>query len=141
MKIVIDATDKIVGRFASYVAKQALLGKEVVVVNCEKAILSGAKKVVVKKWQERVDMGQPQQGPFVQRSPDKFIRRTIRGMLPYKQQKGKEAFVRVMCHIGVPENMKESQYTEITGADRNKLPNLKFVTVGELCKELGGYHA
>ena len=39
--IVIDATDLLLGRFAGYAAKQALLGKEIRVINCEKAVVSG----------------------------------------------------------------------------------------------------
>ena len=46
--IIYDASDLIVGRLSSKVAKDALLGKEIVVVNCENSILSGSRT-----WQLR----------------------------------------------------------------------------------------
>ena len=33
-KLIIDANNAVMGRLASYVAKQAMLGKEIVIVNC-----------------------------------------------------------------------------------------------------------
>ena len=42
-QIVIDATNATMGRLASYVAKQALLGKQIAIVNSEKAIITGNK--------------------------------------------------------------------------------------------------
>ena len=50
MKTVIDATDLIVGRLASHVAKKALLGEEFVIINSEKAILTGNKPQILAKF-------------------------------------------------------------------------------------------
>ncbi|MFQ5620645.1 MAG: 50S ribosomal protein L13 [Candidatus Nanoarchaeia archaeon] len=141
MEIVIDAKDLIVGRFCTHVAKQALLGHKVHVVNCEQAILSGTKKDIMKKLLHRIGMGQPQQGPYVPRMPDRFVRRTIRGMLPYKQPRGKHAFKRVMCHVGVPDDLSGKETGTVEKAKFNKLPNLKYVKIGDLCNEIGGYNA
>src|SRR5437879_6682395 len=44
---VVDASNLILGRMASYVAKQALEGKKMVVLNAERAIISGTKARVV----------------------------------------------------------------------------------------------
>ena len=44
MKI-IDGKGAILGRLASYAAKQALKGEEIVVLNCEEVIITGNKKV------------------------------------------------------------------------------------------------
>lgn len=136
--IIIDARDQIVGRFATYAAKQALLGETVHVINCEEAVLSGAKKDLLKKWKHRTEkVGQPQQGPYIPRLPDRFVRRAIRGMLPHKQERGKKALGRVKCHIGTPKDLegKGVQYKSV-----KELPNLKYLKIKTLCKELGGYH-
>lgn len=137
---VIDAKDLIVGRMATKVAKAALLGDKIHVVNADLAVLSGRKEVLLKKWKHRMDMGQPQQGPYVQRRPDRFVRRAIRGMLPYKQPKGKEAFGRVMCYIGVPPEFEGKEMKTVEGAHLKKLPNLKYLTIKQLCQEIGGFN-
>ncbi len=82
-------------------------------------------------------MGQPQKGPFVKRRPDMFVRRAIRGMLPYKQTKGRDAFERIKCYLGVPENLKEKKIQTIEKANMNKILVLKYMTIGNLCKEIG----
>lgn len=134
--IVIDATDILLGRFATFAAKQALLGEEVRVINVEKAIISGTKPAVIAKIKKQRDRGTPAKGPFLPKTPDRFVRRTIRGMLPYKQAKGAEAFKRVMCYTGVPEELKNEKPVELLGAHANKLPNLKYVSVGEALKHV-----
>ena len=51
-RIIIDANHGIFGRLCSFAAKKALQGDEVIIVNCEKAIITGNKKDVVKKYSE-----------------------------------------------------------------------------------------
>ncbi len=43
MKI-IDGKDAVLGRLASYAAKEALKGEEVIIVNCKEVIITGNKK-------------------------------------------------------------------------------------------------
>ena len=52
MKI-IDGTGAIMGRLASYVAKQALKGEEIVILNCDKVIITGNKISLQKDFKER----------------------------------------------------------------------------------------
>ncbi len=82
MTMIIDATDMILGRVASKVAKQALEGEEVVVVNCAKAVISGKRLQVIKKYLHDRSRGTWSHGPFIYRTPHQFVKRTIRGMLP-----------------------------------------------------------
>ena len=138
MKRVIDAKNARLGRLATTVSKSALLGDEIVIVNCESAVISGSKKTMEEKWRKRTGWGQPTKGPFFPRLPDRFVRRTIRGMLPYKQPKGKEAFRRIQCHIGVPEIYKDTTLERIQHADLSKLRGTRFVSVNDMCKFLGG---
>lgn len=136
-KHVIDATNLIVGRLASHAAKQAMLGEDIDIVNCEKSIFTGNKSQILAKYKARMAQGQPSQGPFLQRNADRFVRRIVRGMLPYKQPKGKVAFKKVMCYIGVPEEMKDKMET-IESANIKKVKNMKYTSIGRICKLLGG---
>jgi len=77
--IIVDASDMIVGRLCTYIAKQALLGQEVRVVNSEKAVISGRKENTFNDFLHRVQMGTPRKGPFIQRMPDRILRRVVRG--------------------------------------------------------------
>ncbi|MEM3154477.1 MAG: 50S ribosomal protein L13 [Candidatus Woesearchaeota archaeon] len=134
----IDATNAIAGRLASYVAKQALLGNSVNIFNCEKAVISGDPKAVRGKFYHRFfKLGRPFKGPFNSRMPDRFMRRMVRGMLEYKQGRGKEAFKRVMCYMGVPSEFKDKKLSKL-GKTADELPKLKYQTVGQLCASLGG---
>ncbi len=137
-EINIDATDAIVGRLASYVAKQALLGNAVNIFNCEKAVISGKPSAIHEKYRHRIfDTGQPNKGPFISRMPDRFVRRIIRGMVEHKQGRGKEAFDRIMCYLGVPVAFKDRKLVKVA-KEVSELPNLKYQTIGELCVSLGG---
>ena len=129
---VIDATDARVGRMATHAAKAALHGKNVIIVNCEEAIIVGARKNILEKYIWKRDIGRPTKGPFVPRMPDRFVRRIIRSMLPYKTPHGRAAFHRVMCYIGTPEEFKGKS------VQIENLPAFRFIKIKELCDLLGG---
>jgi len=136
MKI-IDATDLILGRMAGYAAKLALNGEKVAVVNCEKAVISGSKKDVMEKMNMRRNIGDPFHGPYYPRMPDRLVRRAIRGMLPWAKPRGREAFRRVMCYIGVPREFENNEMETIKSANKTKLKIGKFISVSEVTKEMG----
>ena len=136
MGIVIDAENKVLGRVAAYAAKQAMNGFKVDIVNSEKAIITGTRAEVLAKYKNKRSRGVPKKGPHFPTQSDRFMRRTVRGMLPYKKPRGKEAFGNVMAHIGVPEELEKEKKVDIEEADISKLTNLKYVYVGEVCKEL-----
>lgn len=136
--MIIDAKNLIVGRIATVAAKKALLGEEVTVVNCQDAIMTGKKEAIFARYMLRRNRGLHTKGPFYHRQADRFVRRIIRGMLPYKQEKGKEAFKRIMCYVGVPAVFEGKEIVSITEADISHVPSLKYVTVKEICQHLGG---
>ncbi len=136
--MIIDATSQVLGREASLVAKKALLGEKIDVVNCEKAVITGTRKVVVTKYKQKTQRGDPFHGPYISRTPHMLFRRTIRGMLPHKQDKGLKAYKRVKCHVGVPEEFKTSKMETVKGADVSKMPHLRYITMGELSHLIGG---
>ncbi len=129
----------VLGRAASRIAKDALLGEEVVVINCEKAVISGKKSnTFALQKQRRERKGYPPKSACHSRLPERFVRRTVRGMLPWKQARGKEAFRRVKCFRGVPEGLAGQEAIVLKEASLKKLFSLKYVTVGDLCRWLGG---
>ncbi len=129
----------VLGRLAGYVAKDALLGEEVAVVNCDKVMVSGKKIVVLaekkKRWNRR---GYPLKSQKRPRLSDRFVRRAIRGMLPWRINRGREAYRKVLCYIGVPRELQGQQMIEIKTASAAKLPTLHYITVQEICQGLGG---
>ncbi|MBN2880640.1 50S ribosomal protein L13 [Candidatus Woesearchaeota archaeon] len=134
--IVIDATNQILGRLATFAAKQTLLGEEVRIINSEKAVISGTKSNIVAKYTRLRSMGIPAKGPYFPRLPDRFVRRAIRGMLPHNQARGREAFKRVLCYVGVPAEFAGKE-TIMPGADASKLIDTKYMTVKEITTILG----
>ena len=138
MHITIDATNLIAGRIGSHVAKQALLGHTIDIFNAEKAIVTGNKNSVEEHyWLRKRDLGQPQTGPFVSKMPDRFLRRMFRGMVPHKHPRGKTAYGRIMCYIGVPTQFKNVKPITLPHADLSRLKTTKYITIGALCKTLG----
>ena len=108
--MIIDAEGAVLGRMASYAAKQALQGKSVAIVNCEKAVITGNKSALQEVYlNKRQRGGTSQKGPYFSKLSDRIVRRTIRGMLPWKKTAGREAFKRVYCYIGVPEKFSNKE--------------------------------
>lgn len=135
--MIIDATNLIVGRFATIAAKKAILGEEVHIVNCEKAVISGSKSYLMADYKNKREMGNPRKGPIYDRSSDRFVRRMIRGMMNHRSPRGKAAFARLKCYVGVPAELKDKKFETIKEANASKLPTLKYMKIGEICKLLG----
>jgi len=96
MKI-IDGQNAVLGRLASYVAKESLKGENITIINCEKIIVTGSKKDIQKKFEEkRNKRGRGLLGPKIHRSNIKIVKRTIRGMLPhYSYGRGRETLKKI----------------------------------------------
>jgi len=136
--MIINAENLILGRMATFVAKKALLGESVDIVNCEKAIITGKKKEdVLEKYKHRRERGETLHGPYFPRVSERLVRRAIRGMLPYKQYKGRMAFEKIKCYRGIPEDLKGKKLETIKEADVSKMQNLKYIKIGDICKFLG----
>lgn len=128
MKI-IDGKNAVLGRLASYVAKQLLRGEEIVIVNCEDVIITGSKKDIKENFEEkRRKVGSGQKGPKYPRTKDRIVKRVIRGMLPnHRKGRGKQAYKRVKCYVGVPKQFQDSK--KIKGGREKKT---KFITLRDL---------
>lgn len=110
MKI-IDGKGAVLGRLASYVAKQSLKGEEIVILNCKEVIITGSKKDIREKFeQKRRRVGSGQKGPKHSKNPERIVKRTIRGMLPnHRRGRGKEALRRIKCYNEVPKEFEEQK--------------------------------
>ncbi len=135
--MIIDAKDLIAGRLASYASKRALLGDAVFILNSEKVVITGNRKGVLAKFKHRLQRGMPKTGPFVYRLEHRFLKRMIRGMLPYKSFKGKTALKRIMCYTGIPKEFEGKKFITINEANVAKTQSLKYITLKELCHQLG----
>lgn len=128
----------ILGRLASAAAKASLLGEEVRVVNCEKIIVSGQPTEAIQRAKIRRDRkGYPLKSAKHSRVPEKYVRRSIRGMLPWKFTRGREAFKRIKCYRGLPAELTNQELIKIADASVKKLPMLKYITVKEICQAIG----
>jgi len=133
---VINADGLILGRMASRIAKRLLEGEQVVVVNAEKAVLSGRRRSKVSEAKEFLDVGGVNRGPFHYRRPDRIVRKAVKGMLPIRQPKGIQAYRRLQVFIGVPDNVKDQKMETLADAQAKKL-TCSYFTVGELAKRIG----
>lgn len=136
--MIIDATDLILGKLGVEAAKKALEGEQVEIVNCEHIIITGKKDNIISDQKQRVVRGTHSRGPFFNRQPERFVKRSIRGMLPYKKARGASAFKRITCYRGVPENLKEKKMDTLKAAHLSSSNALEYITVGKLCRLLGG---
>jgi large subunit ribosomal protein L13 len=137
--VYIDASDQIAGRLSSRVAKLILSGKKVVVLNAEKALVSGSRTSVINQWKERLELSSrvnPIYGPIHPRRPDNILRRMVRGMVPRKKPKGAMAMKRLRVYIGVPSVITDAKLTKFddTAATR---PVPVYVTMADLSRSLG----
>lgn len=134
--MIINAENLILGRMSTVIAKKALLGESIEIVNTEKAVIIGNKVNILENYLNKIRKGDPSYGPYFPRSPDRLVRRAIRGMLPYKQEKGRSAFKRIRCYIGVPEDLKDKKSETIDNARLSK-QHINYMTVKELSKYMG----
>ena len=134
--MIIDATDLLLGRLSTIAAKKSLMGEEIIIVNCNEAVISGNKNNIFSKYKQRRDRGSPSTGPYFPRYSEQIVKRTIRGMLPYKQPKGRDALARVKCFRKTPEEY-EGKAKTLEEAHAKKLTTLNYVVLKELSKFLG----
>jgi large subunit ribosomal protein L13 len=121
---------------SSNIAKLLLSGEYVTILNAEKAVYSGKKKSKVTEAHVFLEVGAPERGPFHYRRPDRMLKKTVRGMLPCRQPKGKTALKRLKVFMGVPIEFKDQQTIQFENAQASKLKGPSF-TLGELAKEIG----
>ena len=132
----VNADGLIVGRMSSNVAKLLLNGENVTILNAEKAVYSGKKKSKIAEAHVFLEVGAPERGPFHYRRPDRIVKKTVSGMLPCQQPRGKTALKRLKVFMGVPLEFTEQKSISIEEAHVSNLKGPHF-TLAELAKEIG----
>ena len=133
---VIDGEGLVLGRLSSMVAKRLLAGERIHLVNAEKIVVSGKKKMIINREKEFLNVGGFERGPVHYRQPHRIVRQTIRGMLPHRKAHGREAFRRLKVHIGVPEEFEASEKETFEKIHSSNLSK-RFVTIGEIAENIG----
>jgi len=138
--VIIDAENMILGRFAARVAKMLLEGKRVIIVNAEKAIISGDPQMVLQRYKDLSEIKSrrnPRKGPFFYTRPDLFVKRRIRGMLPFKKPRGRMAFKKLKVYIGLPPEFEKVEKIKWEEFDATKRLKSKWIYVGDLLRYFG----
>merc|ERR1711965_736557 len=132
--VVIDCRGHLLGRLASFVAKEALAGQKIMLVRAEEINISGSfirnKLHLLMKKQKRMSTN-PRRGPFHHRSPA--------DMLTHKIYRGSAAFQRVKAVDGMPAPFDKIKKMVVPSALRvtRLRPGRKFCTLGRLAHETG----
>lgn len=131
MKKIINGENAVLGRLASYVAKEAMKGEEIVVVNCDQIIITGDKKNIKAHFEKRrTKVGSGQKGPKYSRVDEKIVKRAIRGMLSnHRKGRGKEAYRRIRCYAGIPREYEDSKKISIDTGNKKKFIKVKEISM------------
>ena len=134
--VVVDGSGMIFGRFASQIAKSLLNGEEVQIINADQMVISGHPKVILARFQVRRQLqnkGTPEHSPRWSKVPHLLVKRMIRGMLPNKKAKGREAHRKLLVYTGNPKNLTpEDRFKKATVAK-----GIKKMKIVDLCRLIG----
>jgi len=134
--VVVDAKGHLLGRLASYVAKELLRGQRVSIVRCEQILISGSlyrNKLRIMDFRHKRMSTNPKKGPIHQRAPSRIVWRTIRGMLAHTTPLGSAALGRLKCFDGVPLSMNRKKRVVVPDALKcvRMRPGSKFCKLAE----------
>jgi large subunit ribosomal protein L13 len=130
--MIINADGLILGRIAMKIAKDLLNGEKIIVINAEKAIITGDPEAIQERYKAKRERGDPNKGPYYPRHPSMLFKRVVRGMLPRRTSRGRDALRKLQVYVGNPD--------KLTGVKVGKSIddiNCKYVTLSGLCKKLG----
>ena len=144
---VFDADGLVLGRLASTVADMLLKAArsdrddKVVIINSEKAIVSGSSTSVLQNYHDKYALNHARKGPFYPRMPDMILKRTVRGMLPYQRKSsGRRALRNLRVEIGCPHHLASGMPEgHLEGDDTNIRKSLpeSYVRLGDISASLG----
>ncbi len=139
--MIVDGKDQNLGRIASVVAKKLLEGEQVVIVNAEEVVITGNRQYFFDLYAKRAqfkDNANPLRGSFFPKRSDRIVRRSVRGMLPWKKDKGRQAYRRLKVYVGIPDELVGKEFVRFNDADVSKLRTKKFIRVKDISSFLGG---
>lgn len=142
----IDATGSRLGRLASIAAKKLLSGESLVVINAEKAVITGGRRATLERYFFLI--GRKQRRSFKiptvmsPHSPASILRTSIVRMLPRKKNRGRTAAERLKVFVDVPERYRGLPTLSIPEARRDSRVSssgrqIRYVTLEEIAREIG----
>ncbi|MDH5704173.1 MAG: 50S ribosomal protein L13 [Aigarchaeota archaeon] len=143
---VIDATDHVVGRLASVVAKRLLQGQRITIVNAEKAVFKGNERSIKEHYlmlARRKQLSSHKKiTVWYPRRPETLLKSSITRMLPKKKPRGRNAAKRLRVYTGVPNQYTSRELQTIEkaqsrGATSSSGKILKTMTLGDLARDMG----
>jgi len=140
--LVIDGRGHLLGRLAAIVAKTILQGQRVTVVRCEAINISGSfyrNKLKYLEFLRKACNIQPARGAFHFRAPSKIFWRTVRGMVPHKTKRGREALKTLKCYEGIPSPYDKMKRVVVPSALRvlKLKPRRAFCELSRISHEVG----
>lgn len=140
--IIIDAKGHLVGRLASYVAKELLNGQRISIVRAEKVLISGSKyrnKLKVMDFRNKRCSTNPKKGPIHQKAPSQILLRKIRGMLPHKTPRGAAAYKRCQVFDGCPLSLNAKKKLVVKDALKciRLKPRARYCCLGDVAVTCG----
>ena len=136
--IIIDGKNLILGRLASFAAKKAREGEEVAILNSEKVIITGKKENTFDKYKTLDEMSpRNKHGVTIPKVPDRFMRRVVRGMIGRRKSSGREAYRKVKCYIGVPNEFKDKKAEQFGIKSKKSIKITDIATIEQVCEHLG----
>ncbi|KAK2179364.1 hypothetical protein NP493_494g01017 [Ridgeia piscesae] len=140
--ILIDARGHLLGRLSALVAKTILQGQRVVVVRCEEINISGnfyRNKLKYLSYLRKRMNTNPVRGPYHFRAPSKIFFKAVRGMIPHKLPRGKDALTRLKVFEGIPAPYDKQKRMVVPSALKllRLKPRRKFCHLARLSHEIG----
>jgi len=140
--VLIDGSGHMMGRLAAFVAKSLLEGNKIKILRCEQITRAGPFYRVRHIEQIKLRRGcnvNPKRGPFHFRAPDKIFYKCVRGMLPIRTRRGREAMMRLNCYVGIPAKyaqVRPKVIPECMRVVRHNSDN-KFCYLGRIAHRIG----
>ena len=136
--VVINGSNAVLGRLSSHVAKQALRGERVDIINAESIVIVGNREYILADYKHkrgRKSLRNPETGPKFPRQPEQIVKRAIRTMMNYKTLRGRTALKNVKVYVGVPLEFANSKPLVLENAKPN--PRRKTISIKEISLEMG----
>jgi len=112
-EILLDGDGAIAGRLAAFAANKLLTGRKVVILNSEKTVISGNRRVIASRYKAKRNIqnkADPDKSPKTPRRPDLLLKRIIYGMLPTSRRNCRsDAMKNLRCFLGVPAEFEGKQ--------------------------------
>ncbi len=133
----IEGKDLVLGRLGSNIAKRLLLGESIKIVNCRDVVILGRKKFLVDRYKTKISNKVIKQGPYYSRAPADIVKRAMRNMLPYRNQRGIEAFKRLKCYNSTPSILLSTKKESIESAKIDSVKVFYYTRIEEIARGLG----